>query len=48
MQINNIFSTNISMFCDKENKNKKSRTIVFQEIKKYQKSIDFPISKRLF
>jgi len=33
MRINNIFSTNILMFCDKENKNKNLKLLYFEKSK---------------
>jgi len=35
MQINNIFSTNILMFCDKKIENKSLKLSHFKKIKKY-------------
>ncbi len=33
MQINNIFSTNILIFCDKENENKSLKLLYFERLK---------------
>jgi len=35
MRIDNVFSTNILMFCDKENENKSLKLSHFEKLKKY-------------